>query len=203
MKMRMFTFLFLLGCSTAHAGLMPSVEVGGREWLQPIDFTDLSWNDVSSVCDPLSGICNGSLNGIDLDGWIWAGQDETLELFGVYFPLGGLPGQIFFGEIPELAIFLQDFDATISQPDNFGVLGSLRDTPSATENYSAAAGFVEMLPIRPFVSATLVSVDLMGARDSQDPLRGAWFYRSTVPTPATPLLVILALGGFLLSRRYR
>jgi hypothetical protein len=57
---------------SASAALMPPVVVNGLEWLQPFDFTSLSWNDISAVCDPTTGYCDGSLNTIDVTGYTWS-----------------------------------------------------------------------------------------------------------------------------------
>jgi hypothetical protein len=53
--------------------------VDGKEWAQPIDFLNLSWEDVHEVCPPIHGLplCRGQLNGVDLRGWRWATSAEV------------------------------------------------------------------------------------------------------------------------------
>jgi len=57
----------------------------GREWAQPFRFTNLSWSEINAVC-PLSnnGICDGSLNGWDMHGWIWGNSTDVAALFNAY-----------------------------------------------------------------------------------------------------------------------
>ncbi len=63
---------------------MAPATVNGVEWLQPVDFVNLSWNDINTVCDATSGFCNGSLNGNDITGWTWASLDDANGLFNYF-----------------------------------------------------------------------------------------------------------------------
>jgi len=54
----------------------------GLEYLQPADFTNLSWNEVNAVCP--AGVCVGTLNAFDLTGFTWAGRDAYLALTGSF-----------------------------------------------------------------------------------------------------------------------
>ncbi|QFU74431.1 hypothetical protein EY643_01490 [Halioglobus maricola] len=85
--------VFLLAIITLVVS-MPAraVEVDGREWLQPVDFINLSWLDVAAVCDSDTGACNGMLGAIDVTGYTWANVDDVNALFnsfGVSPPLAG------------------------------------------------------------------------------------------------------------------
>jgi hypothetical protein len=53
-----------------------TVTVDGKEWLQPKDFINYSYNEVSAVCP--AGACSGSLPGstFDLTGYTWASIDD-------------------------------------------------------------------------------------------------------------------------------
>lgn len=53
----------------------------GREWLQPADTLGFTWFDVVPVCDVGTGVCAGTLGGIDLDGWRWANVATLNTLF--------------------------------------------------------------------------------------------------------------------------
>ena len=65
-----------------------TVKVEGREWLQPIDFTNYSYNQLSEVCP--GGVCSGTLPGstIDLTGYNWASSDDIRLLFKEYRKVG-------------------------------------------------------------------------------------------------------------------
>ncbi len=65
--------------------LIPDTIPGdGKEWLQPVDFLDYSYDQVNAVCP--SGVCSGTLPGstVDLTGYTWASIDEVSALFNAY-----------------------------------------------------------------------------------------------------------------------
>jgi hypothetical protein len=61
------------------------IEVDGKEWLQPLLFRNLSWNDIDAVCSHQTGLCSGFLNGYDITGWTWASVTDVNDLFNYYF----------------------------------------------------------------------------------------------------------------------
>jgi hypothetical protein len=65
-----------------------TIKVEGREWLQPIDFTNHSYNQVSGVCP--DGVCSGTLPGStkDLTGYMWASSEDVGLLFQAYRKAG-------------------------------------------------------------------------------------------------------------------
>lgn len=66
---------------------IPSVLANNREWTQPDLFTDLSWNDINTICpESNDGICidGGMLNGHVMTGWTWAGVQDITDLFNFY-----------------------------------------------------------------------------------------------------------------------
>jgi hypothetical protein len=65
-----------------NATLMDPVDVDGTPWLQPIDFLGATWNDIVQVCDPITGVCDGSFNGNDLTGWTWASEELRPPMAG-------------------------------------------------------------------------------------------------------------------------
>ncbi|KZX58327.1 hypothetical protein A3709_02370 [Halioglobus sp. HI00S01] len=65
----MFSRAFLLVITTMVVSIpAKAVEVDGREWLQPMEFLNLSWLDVAAICDSNTGACNGMLGAIDVTG---------------------------------------------------------------------------------------------------------------------------------------
>ena len=81
-----FCTIFFLGTTPAHAALLTPVSVDGRDWLQPLDFINTSWNEVAAVCSAISGICSGELNGDNLDGWVWASVFDVQQLIDFFGP---------------------------------------------------------------------------------------------------------------------
>jgi len=56
------------------------ITIDGKDWAQPVLFSNLSWNDVNAVC--LGGICGPTLlNGYDVSGWTWATVTDIDVLF--------------------------------------------------------------------------------------------------------------------------
>lgn len=77
------------------------VEVDGKEWLQPLLFLNLSWNDIDAICPNLTGICDGVLNGYNLTGWTWASIDDANTLFNYYIGYNAMgPGPDIFFDSP-------------------------------------------------------------------------------------------------------
>ncbi|GAB5452559.1 MAG: hypothetical protein Hals2KO_28870 [Halioglobus sp.] len=78
--------LLLVFSLKAHGAFLPSVTVDGRDWMQPANFIWTSWNEVATVCDPVTGACSGDLNGGSLDGWTWATLHDVNALFNHFLP---------------------------------------------------------------------------------------------------------------------
>jgi hypothetical protein len=81
-----------------------AVIVDGREWLQPVDFVNYSYIQVSQTCP--GGVCSGTLpeSKIDLTGYIWASSDDVQSLFNVYQGMD--------------RAMLGDFEDTLTEKDN-------------------------------------------------------------------------------------
>lgn len=84
-----------------HALPVLAVESGvardGKLWLQPLQFTGLSWNQVASVCPPSGGVCNGVLGPVDVTGYRWASYTDVIEFLQGYGVPSG-PWQFFYEE---------------------------------------------------------------------------------------------------------
>jgi hypothetical protein len=76
-------FSALLVAAPADAALVQN----GREWRQLYETTGLTWSQVASVC-PTDGAtpCSGTVGGKDLSGWVWATDDQVLDLMDDYAP---------------------------------------------------------------------------------------------------------------------
>ena len=77
---------------TANAAPIPrGVTVAGREWAQPVLFIEVTRAEIDAACP--DGVCSGSLNGYDMNGWTWATADDVNALFNHYIGSGQLgPG---------------------------------------------------------------------------------------------------------------
>jgi len=72
----------------ANRGCPYTVSGQDREWLQPVDFSGLTWTDIDAVCPAAAGgSCSGILRGREMNGWTWASAEDVLGLFAAYgFP---------------------------------------------------------------------------------------------------------------------
>lgn len=59
----------------------------GKEWRQVAETTNLTWTQVAEVC-PIDGATpgSGSVGGKDFTGWVWATQEQVIELFSYWEP---------------------------------------------------------------------------------------------------------------------
>jgi hypothetical protein len=80
-----FILLIQAALSWGQSG---SVIQAGEEWLQPKDFVNYSYNDVSAVCP--GGVCSGNLPGsaFDLTRYHWASSGDVYTLFNDYQKAG-------------------------------------------------------------------------------------------------------------------
>lgn len=62
-----------------------TIVANGKEWFQPDLFVGLSRPEIDTVCP--SGVCNGLLNGFNMDDWTWAASVEVQALFESYGPV--------------------------------------------------------------------------------------------------------------------
>jgi hypothetical protein len=201
------------------------ITVDGREWLQPIDFINLSWNDVSQICDPLSGACSGVLGTTNVDGYSWANVDDMNILFNYYLCcLGAYPT---LGPGPDLyaeqdsdwapAFFADGWQPTAvtmsgpSLPLNTSAYGWMRETVfdeygRLNVRYGDITDWNNAIALQEDIASTYGTVY---PNDTVNPDIGAWLYRnvpeqpSPAPIPATLPLLGLGLATLIYIRRKR
>jgi hypothetical protein len=210
--LRLLLVLTLGWAGTASATLMPPVTVGGNQWLQPLDFVNHSWNDIAAVCDRGTGICNGSLGGNVLTGWLWASVPDLRSLFtasGIPPPaITDPPGlEVAIGGLNTWgAAFLATFLPTDTIADSSGVRvdGFLRNSLPATLIAAGAVGTGFHFP-RGVIADFAITVDGTTAESATPDERfatvGGWFYRAEVPSPATLPLLGIGLAALYCFRR--
>ena len=134
-----------------------TVTVNGKEWAQPKDFVNYSFDQVSAACP--EGICSGTLPGseLDLTGYTWASLDDVSQLFnsyGVTPPFTELTGTDQFRQDQTVAAeaFLEDFEQTASDPYPRRELFAMAYGPTPSDSYVnlAYAGDTEFYITREF-----------------------------------------------------
>lgn len=201
-KQAAIVILALTFSGYTHASFMPPVEVDSREWLQVSDFTSLSWNDVSAVCDQYTGECAGSLSGGSLDGWTWAAWADVVELIE-----GFISDSDDIGDIDEsIRLIFSAFQPTYSSSnpgeyslDLFGKTRTLNADGQVTTAhvwYSDSFEYVD--------AGYNTGAPFYNAPDASRTHIGHFFYRDplAVPLPATGLLTLLGLAGLFIRRSH-
>jgi hypothetical protein len=178
-------FAFALQQALPVSAQSGSVVVGGKEWLQPADFVNLSYNDIAAVCPPPDGICDGQLNSITVTGFRWAAVADVNELFNAYLgdtdtPLTSEPGVTTCAPGTCVADMLQDFAPTLETVEPaYGEVGGWSVTPFLTGAYTPYA-FSE-------ADGDEFNSDNYTGLNVSASFFGAWLFRDApVPPPPPP-----------------
>jgi hypothetical protein len=85
MSLLLVALTFSGWAAVAIADQQTTIQVNGVDWLQPIDFSQFSWNEVEAACDfRAEGLCSGLLGEIDITGWTWASAEDVSALFNFF-----------------------------------------------------------------------------------------------------------------------
>lgn len=177
--------------AVAHAD---GVTMGDKEWRQLTDTSSsFSWNQVATVCDETTGVCTGSLGGVNFTGWIWATNTDVQELFDALiqpaFANFPTPETNYFSRDygsandPDIAAAFGDgkFDATFQSTTARTVWGWTRSSVQTNPTQAFAPFIVDVF--NPVGSQTDSAA--LGARLPKDTTRGdvgVWLYRAATAT---------------------
>jgi RTX calcium-binding nonapeptide repeat (4 copies) len=180
------------------AGAIPPDPVDGGneiEWRQLYETSGLNLNQVAAIC-PRDGVtpCSGSIGTKVLTGWVWATDDQVVELMGVFEPAmltadpPALTGPQYFGS----AIgFLNQMRWTASQTTTYSHFESAIGMTSSTDGAGApirgavamgfppASGFFSVGTVPP-AEATLA--------------RGIWLWRQSGLDHTPPVITATTAG---------
>ncbi len=192
-------FLLLYGMlSLFTAPAISGVIIDGKEWRQPADFKDVTWNALNTICS--GGTCSGTLGGTDLTGWTWASIDDVVDLFNWFIGTEELTGRDQYTEIISFWApqFFTSFSISASTLGERSVAGWMRDTIVGNSNYASYALLIDL--DGPRIDQAYTNGQLRKSNSYSSV--GAWIYRtSTVPEPTTMALLSLGVAGFGFSRQ--
>ena len=202
---RILIFLSLL----FYSCLSQAVIIDGREWRQVTDTIGFSWNQISSVCSPTSGVCNGNVGAVSFNSWTWAQIDDVAGLFSYFNPnfmgpldnISGIRNSIWAPQIFEY------FEPTLPPLGSVNRIDGLSRTlsgppygPVPTFESAYFGWVIDRIDPRGFDSMTTIFDTEL---DSRSDFVGHWFYRDvvSVPEPSTYLLMGLGLLGIAFKRK--
>jgi hypothetical protein len=190
--------LCALATSTAVYA-QPIQDATGNEWRQLTETTNLSWDEVSSVC-PTDGEtpCSGSVRDVELTGWVWGSAEQVVDFLAEFEPdlltaeFSLLSGLEYFSSVS--TVISAGFDHTYASAGTYHQSGGSRgNTSSLTEDGAPIRG-VAGWGCGP-CGGTLGVGASPAEVTSSDAATGAWLWRSTGPAPASPDAVSPALAG--------
>ncbi len=206
-KSLLLGLVLCVSAAPVSAASIDYTDILGNQWRDLNDTTNLSWNQVATVC-PADGItpCAGTVGSTDFTGWIWAsrGQVRTVikEITGLTTELDDVanpPQAIAYVQANSTwaPLALAAFNPTeqiagfrlvhgwTSTDVGFGILWLISDAPPGLED----------------VVRTNIGDKNIGSPDV-----GTWLYRpEAVPVPEPTTITLLTLGGLAASasRRWR
>lgn len=210
-------FLLLRAVSVTAMPIDPgnTVVVDGVQWAQVDLFSELSWNDIQSVCP--GGVCGaGTLNGYAMSGWQLASVEEVNGLFNFYLSAAGVPDADLLGPGPDqfwgaegawaeqiLIDFRPTWESCDPAPAGCTIFELNGWTSGSTQISQLALGYVGTVRNRadPFGSDGMLT-DSTFLRNARNASVGGYFFRpAVVPLPSS--LALLCMGLLLVRANRR
>lgn len=174
-----------------------AVVVDGREWLQPADYTNLSWDAIDAQCPAPDRLCtSGPIAGIA--GYTWASTAETTDMLASYGAPPPTTSEIGSSWAPAI---LDVFTPTYEGPNHHELVG-WTSTPHANPALGSGIAIFDELDAGDQDSHQLV------AHNAANPqaLYGAMFFRVPSALQAVPAvgpygLVITMFGLTIVALR--
>jgi hypothetical protein len=145
------------------------VRIGGSEWLQPINFVNYSYDQISQACP--ERICAGRLpgNNVDLTGYFWASSEDVQSLFDLYQKDGR-------NILDDFIYTLAEKDEEIDQAVNLNLRVILSDEPTS-EGWLYGASVYDGQPFEPSKEERGIGVSPFITEGSSGSGQGTWFWR--------------------------
>ena len=145
------------------------VRVDGKEWLQPINFVNYSYDQISEVCP--RGICEGNLPGsnVDLTGYFWASSKDVQSLFDLY-------NERDRNILDDFIYMLAEKDNELDQEVNLNLGVILSDEPTI-EGWVYGADVYDGQPFEPSKEERHIGASPFSSESSSGGDQGAWFWR--------------------------
>ena len=177
------------------------VTVDDKDWAKPSKFKAATWDDINAICPrDIGGVCAGTLNGFDMDGWTWASLSETRMMLEYGF------------------IDTSEWDSNLGL-DNAGVAAIIAAFGSTTQNSSTSAisawsrdiheinnsiqGYTKWVTIKD-CKVSACDYDYVGRRSAPKSIAsgslGGWFYRETTEVPEPPAIAFFGLAALAFLR---
>jgi hypothetical protein len=150
----------------------------GREWRELVGTTNATWNAIANVA-PTDGVTPiaGSVNGVNLSGWVWATRDQVTEVMAEFAPEIALTGTVGGPAYTLSALgFLDYFNPTFAFYTTFG--GSLY-VSGWTATQDAGSAYVPEASGEYPVFNGYLNTAALAATNTQSQYRGIWLYRQT------------------------
>lgn len=163
----------------------PDISDGqGTAWRQLTETVGLTWNQVAQLC-PRDGItpCYGTLGGIDLSGWVWATDEQVVQLIARYEPAilisRTLSGTQYAAGVASFFAVFQPSEVGGCSGTGYIFTCSFGTHVSGWSATSPAAGSAVSATIQAgFSAAPFISVVPEGSVSAASALRGLFLWRA-------------------------